>query len=147
MCRPIIMQIIRDGFEMNHMGSDPISEDARRVMIIVPEMSGECAYELVRRTYSILRKDGKVIIAIKQKNINSNRMGVMDTFYLHDYTIREKCLKNKSMLRKIVLFIEPIRSIKMLTHKQIKGFSEIVWMSSINEFCKERSIQLVVYQK
>lgn len=117
------------------------------VQLIDPGLSERAAFEILRHTHSILKTNGTVALVLKQKHLSSEKIGVMDIIFLHDMTIKEYGLEYISMLRKLIIFLEPIRSIKVLLCCKDTGFEEIGGGTYLQEFCTARELKLSVYVK
>ncbi len=117
------------------------------VQLTNPGLSELMAFEMVRRTHSILKESGTIIVFLNRKKIKSKKIGVIDTIFLYDYTIKEYGLDRKSRFRLLVLFVEPIRSIKTLVGGKKTGYEQIDADGEFKDFCEDRGIKLRFYVK
>lgn len=119
----------------------------RFVQIRNPGLSEEGAYQILRRTHSILKDNGNVVVALEKKNMGSKKLGLMDTFFMHEVTIKEYGIEKQAKCRKLVFFIHPIRSLEIVSKKCKSGFSLSGGGTGLEDFCCERGLNYQLYVK
>ena len=117
------------------------------VQIRNPGLSEEGAYQILRRTHSILKENGHVIIALESKNVGSKKLGMMDTFFMHKITIKEKKLERTAKCRILLFFIHPLKSFEILSKKYKTGFNLSREGTGLAEFSRERGLNYNLYVK
>lgn len=119
------------------------------VQIKAPGASEFALYQILRRTFSILKEQGTVIFAINKNNINKKRIRVFDIFFLHDVTIQEMKLNRLSRLKKFVLIANPYSCIQLLSGTSYHDIKELKNYNSkiVDKFCVERKIFFQVFTK
>lgn len=114
------------------------------VQIKVPDVSEFAAFQILKRTHSILNENGSVYIVLKNQNLNKRTISIIDTYFFHEITIKEFKLQKKYNYRKLLFFIHPIRTIRAMLGKSNKVFSEFKGQSVMKDFCAQRNIELHV---
>lgn len=117
------------------------------VQIKDPGISENGSFEILRRTHSILKDQGTVIIALEKKNLEKQSIGISDTYFLHDITIKEYGIENKARLKKLLFFIHPIRSTQILLGSSKIGFYESGGGTVIRDFCIQRDLDFYLFVK
>ena len=112
------------------------------VELCAPDRTLVAAYEILRHTYSILKKNGKVIIACKKENVNKTNYSIFDIVYFHVVTIKR--LNIESLQRKVILplLTEPVNTVNFLVNTRKKYNSSTCPCYDIIEFCERRGLNL-----
>ena len=122
--------------------------NASFVQIKDPGLSETAAYHILRRTHSVLKENGTAVFVLDRKHIGSTKMRPVDTFFLHDMTIRQMGLEKQSKLKKLIFFIQPLTGIAMLIGESSNAYKEQNYYSGgVETFCQERGISLRYYVK
>lgn len=123
-----------------------LNPDKTFIQVSIPGIYEGGVYQILRKIHSILKNEGEVIIALKEKHLNDFRIRPIETLYMLDLTIKQIGLKKTSKLAKFVLFIQPIDCFKLLMNVKVKGFKEINRPDSIiTNFCEERDYSIKYY--
>ena len=117
--------------------------------IKVPDLTEEGAYQILRRTHSILKGQGIVVIPLKEVNLSKKKVRLMDLLFLHDISAKELGFEKLSKVKKYALFFNPISCIKMLFNKDESGYHEkfVGGGTAIIDFCKERGYAVHYFVK
>ena len=103
-------------------GINIVPDGSSSVAIKVPNVSEEGAYQILRRTHSILKQNGNVIIMLDKKNVGKKNVGLIETIFLHPLTIQELNLDKLQKLKRLVLFFKPKESCRLLLGLKHENF-------------------------
>lgn len=111
----------------------------KTIQIAVPEIGLDSCFEILKHTHSILVDNGKIIIAVKRKNINKKGYTLFDAYFFHYTTIKLKkleVLRRKSLMPFI---FSPLKSLKFILKCYHDDFYDCGMLSKeMTEFCNRR---------
>ena len=120
--------------------------DKSYIQICIPGICEGGAFQILRKTHSILKSDGEVLIALKEKHLDNERIKPMETLLMSDITIKRLGLEKISQLGKNILFVQPIACIKLLRNRKETGYKEIKKKDTpMSKFCSERGYSIKYY--
>lgn len=113
--------------------------ELKTIQIAAPERGLESCFEILKHTHSILADNGKIIIAVKKKNINKKGYTLFDTYFFHYTTIKLKkleVLRRKSLMPFI---FSPLKSLKLILKRYSNNYYDCGILSKeMIEFCNRR---------
>lgn len=113
------------------------------VHIYAPRRTLIAAYEILRHTYSIIKENGTVVVALNRKNVGLNKYNIFDIPFFHPITIKKLGLLNLKKWSRLPILIAPMITFRMICGCG-KGYKTCECPNKeIVDFCLERSIDLV----
>ena len=124
-----------------------ICEDGKIIVeLCAPNRTLDASYEILRHTYSILKKNGKVIISCKKRNVEKERYSVFDIIYFHPVTLKRLNIQYSRIKRIFPTIYEPVGSIQLLLNFRKNYKRSKCRRLDICEFCKVRDIEFEYFE-
>lgn len=122
---------------------DDFYEEYKQVVqLYAPNRTLNASYEILKHTYSIVKENGKVIIAYKMKNKDRNNYSVFDIPYFHNVTINRLHIHNVKWKKYFPLCFDFCGSIGFLLNKRKLYKNKILEKDEIYDFCLKRGLEL-----
>lgn len=122
--------------------SDLYLKGKEAVELCAPNRNLNESYELLRHTYSILKKNGKVIIACQDKNLYKKEYSVFDIPYFHPVTIKRLELDDNRIKRILPILFAPLQTFRLFLNRRMKYEKTVCKNELICEFCESRGLDL-----
>lgn len=152
---PNIFNNCNRDYEMLFIGSSYLIDNKKILNCCAYNRSLEMDFEILKRLYSFLSKNGEVCISYnfkydKLKGINPN-----DIYYLHSVTMEELNISNQKVRYYLPFFISPMYSLKFWRWEKGKKIYEKEknndiqelqnYLIQIGEFVTEREIRTHIF--